>query len=217
MVVFLLAGGVIADRFGRTLIIQVSNVASGICQLAIAGLVISGHAEVWQLVVISAVQGTVMAVSFPAIASVMPQLVPRDQLKQANLLVSVQRNALTVIGPAVAGLLVVTAGAGWALAVDGVTYLLAAALLLKVRIPPPVPRAERPSAVAELREGWTYFRRTEWLWVIVLAFGVPQHDPGRRPAARWGRCSPRTRTSARADGGSSCPPRRWASCSAHSP
>ena len=94
-------------------------------------------------------------------ASVLPQLVPRDQLKQANLLVSVQRNALTVIGPAVAGLLVVTVGAGWALAVDGVTYLLAAALLLKVRIPPPAPRADRPSAVAELREGWTYFRSTD--------------------------------------------------------
>jgi len=172
MVVFLLAGGVIADRFGRTLIIQVSNVASGICQLAIAGLVISGEAEVWQLVVLCAIQGTVMSVSFPAMASVLPQMVPREQLKQANLLVSVQRNALTVIGPAVAGLLVVTVGAGWALAVDGVTYLLAAVLLLKVRIPPPAPRADRPSAVAELREGWAYFRRTEWLWVVVLAFGL---------------------------------------------
>ena len=65
MVVFLLAGGVIADRFGRTLIIQVSNVASGICQLAIAGLVISGQAEVWQLIVLRAVQGTVIVGELP--------------------------------------------------------------------------------------------------------------------------------------------------------
>jgi MFS family permease len=172
MVVFLLAGGVIADRFGRTLIIQVSNVMSGLCQLAIAGLVISGEAQIWQLVVLTAVQGTVMAVSFPALASVLPQLVPREQLKQANLLVSVQRNALTVVGPAVGGILVVTVGAGWALAVDGVTYLLAAMLLVRVQIPPPPAREDRPGAMAELREGWDYFRSTTWLWVVVLAFGA---------------------------------------------
>lgn len=172
MVVFLLAGGVIADRFGRTLIIQVSNVVSGLCQLAIAGLVISGGASLWQLIVLTAVQGTVSSVSFPALASVLPQMVPRDQLKQANLLVSVQRNALTVVGPAASGVLVVTVGAGWALAVDGATYLLAAALLARVRIPPPLPRADRPGAVAELREGWDYFRSTTWLWVIVLSFGA---------------------------------------------
>lgn len=172
VVVFLLAGGVIADRFGRTLIIQVSNVASGLCQLAIAALVISGEAQLWQLIVLSAIQGTVMAVSFPAIASVMPQLVPREQLKQANLLVSVQRNALNVLGPAASGILVVTVGAGWAVAVDGVTYLVAAALLTRVRIPAPPAREDRAGAVAELREGWDYFRSTTWLWVVVLAFGA---------------------------------------------
>jgi MFS family permease len=171
MVVFLLAGGVIADRFGRTLVIQVSNVVSGLCQLAIAALVISGEAEIWQLVVLTAVQGTASSVSFPAMASVLPQLVPRDQLKPANLLMSVQRNALTVVGPAVSGILVVTVGAGWALAVDGTTYLVAAALLTRVRIPPPLPREDRPGVLGELREGWTYFRTTTWLWVIVLAFG----------------------------------------------
>ena len=172
LVVFLLAGGVIADRFGRTVVIQVSNVVSGVSQLAIAALVISGEAQIWQLIVLTAIQGTASSISFPAMASVMPQLVAREQLKQANLLMSVQRNALTVVGPAVAGILVVTVGAGWALAVDGVTYLLAAALLLRVSIPAPVAREDRPSAVAELREGWTYFVSTTWLWVIVLAFGA---------------------------------------------
>ena len=172
MVVFLLAGGVIADRFGRTLVIQVSNVVSGVCQLAIAGLVISGQAEIWQLVVLTSLQGTASSMSFPAMASVMHQLVPRGQLKPANLLMSVQRNALTVVGPAVSGILVVTVGAGWALAVDGATYLLAAVLLTRVKIPPPPAREDRPGAIAELREGWTYVRTTTWLWVVVLAFGA---------------------------------------------
>ncbi|MDX6372424.1 MAG: hypothetical protein QOD98_1412, partial [Nocardioidaceae bacterium] len=172
LVLFLLVGGVIADRFGRTLVLQVCNVAAGLTQLAVAGLVISGTAELWQLVVLSALSGTAMAISFPALASVMPQLVPRDQLQPANVLMSMQRGTLNVIGPTIGGVLVVTVGAGWAVAVDGFTYLLAAALLLLVQIPPPLPRAEEASVVEELREGWRYFRSTTWLWVIVVAFGI---------------------------------------------
>ncbi|WP_193612054.1 MFS transporter [Nocardioides lijunqiniae] len=170
MVVFLLVGGVVADRFGRTLVIQTANVVSGLCQLSIAALVLGGHAQVWQLVCLAAVIGTSSAMSFPALASVLPQLVPREQLQQANVLISMMRGTLTVIGPSLAGILVVTAGPGWALAVDGTTYLVSAALLLRVRIPAPVRRQDKPTMLVELREGWTVFRSTTWLWVVVLAF-----------------------------------------------
>jgi MFS family permease len=170
LVVFLLAGGVIADRFGRTLVIQISNVLAGLSQLAIAYLVISGTAQLWQLVVLTSINGVVAAISFPALASVLPQLVPRSQLQPANVLMSMVRNALTIIGPSVAGLLVVGAGAGWAVAVDGVTYLLAAILLLRVKLPPPPERADQASVLTDLREGWAFFTRTTWLWMVVLAF-----------------------------------------------
>lgn len=172
MVVFLLAGGVIADRFGRALVIQVSNVVAGLTQLAIAALVISGSAQLWQLVVLSAVNGVVASISFPALASLLPQLVPREQLQPANVLVSMTRNALTIVGPTVAGVLVVSVGAGWAVAIDGLTYLGAAALLLPVDVPPPLPRGDKPSIFVELREGWSFFVGTTWLWVVVLSFCV---------------------------------------------
>lgn len=170
LVVFLLAGGVIADRFGRTLVIQTCNVAAGLSQLAIAFLVLSGEAELWQLIALTAVNGVAAAVSFPALASVLPQLVPRDQLQSANVLTSMVRSVLTIVGPSVAGILVVTLGAGWALAIDGVTYLASAMLLLEVVLPAPARRAEGTSTITELREGWTFFRQTTWLWVVVLAF-----------------------------------------------
>jgi MFS family permease len=171
-VLLLLAGGVIADRFGRTLVIQVCNVLAGVTQLAIATLVITGAAELWQLAALSAVNGAVAAISFPALASVMPQLVPRDQLQPANVLMSMQRGIVSVLGPTAGGVLVVTLGAGWAVAIDGVTYLVAAAILLPVKIPPPLPHDEQTTMVAELREGWRYLRSTTWLWVIVLVFGA---------------------------------------------
>jgi MFS family permease len=172
MVLFMLAGGVIADRFGRTLVIQTSNVLAGLTQLATAVLVLTGTAQLWQLIALSAVNGVVAAVSFPALASVMPQLVPRDQLQPANVLLSMQRGVVSVVGPTVGGILVVATGAGWAVAIDGATYLAAATLLTLVRIPPPPAKEERTSMVEELREGWVYFRATTWLWVVVAAFGV---------------------------------------------
>ncbi|WP_196240628.1 MFS transporter [Nocardioides anomalus] len=172
MVLFLLVGGVIADRFGRTLVIQTCNVLSGLTQLAIGFLVLTGTAELWQLVALTAVNGVVSAASLPALAGVLPQLVPREQLQPANVLISMQRGVLNVGGPALGGVLVVTIGAGWAVAIDGVTYLLSAAVLLLVRLPPPAPRDEQSSVLVDLREGWGYFRRTTWLWVVVLAFSA---------------------------------------------
>jgi MFS family permease len=172
LVVFLLFGGVIADRFPRTLVLQVSNLASAATQAAVAYLVISGEAQLWTVIALEALNGTVSAVSFPAMASVVPQLVPREQLQRANALLSLVRGGLTVLGPTVGALLVVTVGAGWALAFDAATWVVAAVLLLPVRLPPRPPAREGASTVSELREGWTYFRTTTWLWVVVLAFGV---------------------------------------------
>jgi MFS family permease len=172
MVAFLLFGGVIADRFPRTLVLQLSNLLSALTQGVVAWLVISGEAELWMLIVLEVCNGTVSAVSFPAMAGMVPQLVTREQLQPANALLSLSRGGLTIIGPTVAALLVVTVGAGWALAVDALSWLVAALLLLRVRIPPRPERKEQASTVRDLREGWTFFVGTTWLWVVVLAFGV---------------------------------------------
>ena len=172
MIALLLYGGVIADRFPRTLVLQFSNLSSAVSQGAIALLVITGQAEIWMLVVLSVVHGIVSGIGFPAMASVLPQLVQRSELQPANALVSLTRNGMMVLGPTVGALLVVTVGSGWALAVDATTWLLSALLLLPVRLPAREPRAEAPDTVRELREGWSFFRATPWLWTVVVGFGV---------------------------------------------
>jgi MFS family permease len=170
MVALLLWGGVIADRFPRELVLQFSNLASAVSQGAIAALVITGTAELWMLVALGAVNGTVSALSLPAMASILPQLVPRDQLQRANALVSLVRGALTVVGPTVGALLVVTVGAGWAVGVDAATWLLSSILLGFVRVPRQERSTEQPGTVAELAAGWSYVRHTTWLWAVVLGF-----------------------------------------------
>ncbi|WP_067428701.1 MFS transporter [Nocardioides jensenii] len=173
LVLFLLIGGVIADRIDRALVMQVSNLLAALTQGIVAWLVISGNAELWQLIVLEAINGTVSAASFPAMSSVVPQLVPRSQLQPANVLLSMTRGGLAIIGPSAAAILVVTVGSGWALAVDACTWLIAALCLTRVQIP----RRDRsgdpaPNMIRELKEGWSVFTGHTWLWVIVLAFGI---------------------------------------------
>ena len=172
MVLLLLYGGVVADRLPRHLVIQASNIGSAITQGLIAFLVISGQAELWMLIVLAVVHGIISGLGFPAMASVVPNLVPRTQLQPANALLSLTRGGLTVIGPTLGALLVVTIGSGWALAIDAFTWFLSALFLLNVTIPPREPSTEPPNTLRELREGWSFFWSTTWLWVVVVGFGI---------------------------------------------
>lgn len=171
LVAFMLFGGVLADRFPRALVMQLSNLVAALTQAVMAYLFITGSAELWMVLLLAAVNGTSDAAGFPAMAGLVPQLVPREHLQPANALLSLSRGGLTILGPTVGALFVVTVGPGWALAANAVMWVVASALLSPVTVPPRPPRQEQTSTFRELREGWTLFRTTTWLWVVVLAFG----------------------------------------------
>ena len=172
LTLFLLFGGVISDRLPRVLVLWAGSAVLAVTQGAAAALVITGVAELWMLVVLEAVNGTALALSWPAFSAILPQLVPRDLLQQANVLQSAVRGGLRIIGPTIAALLVVSVGPGWALAVDAVTWLVAGLVMLKVKVPAREASGEQSSTWTELREGWTFFRSTTWLWVVVAAFSL---------------------------------------------
>lgn len=168
-VVFVLAGGVIADRFPRHIVLLVSNLISAAAQAVIAVLVLTDHATVWRLVALGAVNGAASALLWPALQGLTPQTVPAAVLQQANALLRLSSNAAMIGGSAVAGILVAVLGPGWGLAVDATTYSLAAVCLSRIRLP----RADRirgGSVIVELREGWGEFRSRTWIWVIVVEF-----------------------------------------------
>lgn len=171
-VVFVLVGGLVADRFPRTLILQSSNVVSFLAQGAIGALLVSDHATLRSIMVLVAIGGAASAFGMPATEGVVPQLVARAHLQQANALMAFARRGAMVLGPAIAGMLVATAGPGWAIIADAATFLLATLALTRVRLPPALGSDETPSFLGQLREGWTQVRSRTWLWVIILAFGV---------------------------------------------
>ena len=135
LVVFLLVGGILADRIPRNRVMMGANVASAAAQASAAALLITGNAEVWQLAALAAVNGGASAFFFPASAGVVPQTVPASLLQQANALLQLAMNTAMIAGAALAGFLVAGVGPGWALAVDAATYLLAAGCVALMRLP----------------------------------------------------------------------------------
>jgi MFS family permease len=172
MVLLLLWGGVVADRYGKVAVLQVSNLTSALSQGLIAVLVVTGTAELWSLVALSLVHGIVSGLGFPAMSSMLPSVVDREHLQPANALLSLARSGISILGPTLAALLVVGVGPGWALAVDATTWLVSGLLLGLIGVPRTGRSAAGTSTLAELREGWGYVRSTQWLWVVVLGFGV---------------------------------------------
>lgn len=170
-VLFLLLGGVIADRLPRSIVLVGSNAMSGATQAAVAVLLISGHAHVWHLVVLEAVNGASFALFHPADSAVVPLTVPEGRLQEANGLLGLGRNITLILGAAFAGALVAAFNAGWAIAVDAATFLIAAALMSQMRAIKAA-AAGGSSFVADLRAGWREFTSHRWLWTIVAQFSL---------------------------------------------
>jgi MFS family permease len=170
-VVFILFGGVIADRLPRQVVMVWSCVLAALSQGAVATLVLTGDATVVWLAILGAVNGVVSAFAFPATSALLAQTVPGHIRKQANAVNRLGINAAMIAGASVGGLLVAGFGPGWGLVVDASTFALSAVLFGLVRVPDY--RAERTQGsniLSELREGWTEFVANTWVWVVVLAF-----------------------------------------------
>jgi MFS family permease len=169
LVAFVLLGGVWSDRLSRRSVMIASDVTRAGAQGASALLLVTGNAHVWQLVVLQAVHGTAEAFFLPASQALLPETVAAADLQQANALIAVSGNIANIGGPAAAGVLVATLGAGWGLAIDAGTFLASAAALWLMRVQAIVP-APRTGTFSELRAGWRAFRSRTWLWVSVLEF-----------------------------------------------
>jgi MFS family permease len=170
MVIFLLVGGIWADRLPRHLVMVTSNVISGLSQGAIAVLLLAGHAQIWQLMVLAAINGMSSAFFFPAATGIVPQTVPRSMLQSANAVLRLGQNSSWIVGAALGGLVVAATSPGIGIAVDAATFLLAALFTALIRLPREL-RMEGSNFFAELAEGWREFSSRMWLWVIVLQFG----------------------------------------------
>jgi MFS family permease len=170
--VFILAGGVWGDRLERRLVMLACDLIRAAAQLTLAALVITGDPALWEFVTLAAVVGAAESFFSPASTGLIPQTITAGRLQQANALIALTRSGTWVFGPAVSGVIVSVAGAGWVFAIDGVTFLASAFFLSFLRVDSAMPATERTSFVSELAHGWREVRSRQWLWTSLIAFGI---------------------------------------------
>lgn len=171
LAVFVLLGGVWADRVARQRVLITGDVVRALAQGVTAALLLAGVAHVWQLAALQALYGTAQGFSGPALVPLVAQTVDPADLQQANALVELSRNIAAVLGPALAGVIVAGIGAGWALAFDGASFLIGVGCLAVMRLAPVLLPA-RTTVLSELRAGWKAFSSRSWLLITVAWFAV---------------------------------------------
>jgi MFS family permease len=156
LVGFLLVGGVFADRLPRRAVMVVADLVRLCAQGAVALLVLTHHADVWELALLQAISGTATAFFNPASTGLTPMTVSAERLQQANALRGLALASTGIVGSALSGVLVVTVGPGRALAIDAASFGVSAIFLAQLRLPPHVTLAAH-SFARDLRDGWREF------------------------------------------------------------
>ncbi|MFF7727097.1 MFS transporter [Streptomyces sp. NPDC008001] len=163
---FILAGGVIADRMSRSRLMVIADGAGAVAYAGLAAMTLSGHAPLPGMCALAVIAGVATALFAPALDGVVPLVVPTERLQQANGLLRMSTNTCLCLGLALSGLVVAWVGAGWALALNALSFVVSAALTGRLRLPA---RPTKASSVgADLRQGWREFASRQWLWVVVV-------------------------------------------------
>lgn len=170
-VVLLPIGGVWADRLPRQLVMLSSDSIRAVAELTIAVLLLTGHAQLWTLIVLAVADGAASAFFMPASGALVPQTVGASHLQQANALMGLTRSTTWVLGPAVSGILVAVAGPGWVFAIDSVSFIASAVSLAMLRVPP-MPAKEQTSFFAELAAGWRAVSSRTWYLINLCSHAL---------------------------------------------
>ncbi len=165
-----LAGGVVADRVSRRWLMVGADLVRMSGLAASAALLIAGTAQLWELVVLQALVGTAAGFFYPASTGLLPLVVRPQLLQQANGFRGISDGVARIVGPVLAGLIVVVSSPGWALAVDAATFGVSAVSLAFLHLPAHE-RPPRQRFLHDLADGWREFSSRTWVWATVVFAG----------------------------------------------
>ena len=178
MLLFLLIGGVAADRFHRQRVMFWSDSSRAIAVLGIALLGATHLLQIWHLVLLSLYLGTVRGFFSPAYTALIPNLVEKEELASANALTELSSQLYTLLGPLLGAGCITLAGPAVAFAFDGFTFLISALCLGVLRLPATsvrstlsTKRGARASG-SELREGLRYVMGSPFLWMTITLAAI---------------------------------------------
>ncbi len=173
--VFLLIGGVMADRLPRQRVMFASDVSRGVLVIVMAVLMQTQLLALWHVYVASLIFGFVDAFFEPAYIALVPDITPAEILPSANSLTALSGQFSGIIGPSLGAAFVALGGTAITFMLDGVSFFVAAGCVLPI-LALVVARAQkadsRPNVIKDLREGLSAIFGSAWLWLTITLAGV---------------------------------------------
>ncbi len=164
-------GGLAADRYSRHRIVIVTQTLAMLQAAALAALTLSGRIEIWHVLALALLLGTVNAFDMPGRQSLLIHLAGKEDLLNAISLNSAVFNAARMVGPAVAGVLVARLGEGACFALNGLSFLAVIGSLLAVRLPG-LRHSPPESPWAHLIDGFRYVHRSLPVRTLLAMMGA---------------------------------------------
>jgi MFS family permease len=172
ILLFMLIGGVVADRHDRRWLLTGSQYVQAFSAFMLALLMWTGMINVWFIFLLSFVAGCGQAFGGPAYQALIPSLVPRRDLPNAIALNSSQFNLSRVLGPGAGVAIVSTIGLAACFAVNGLSFFLVVIALAALHLPPHCPSPDRRALGAELKSGLFYVRDNRLMLTLTVLVAV---------------------------------------------
>lgn len=169
LILFMLFGGVIADRFQRNRIVGGSDIIGSVLVAFSAISLIAGFSSILLLAVMGALFGVLNALWWPAMSGVLPEILPKEKLQEGNAIIGLMSNIGVVFGTLLGGVIVTLTSPGWALLIDGISFFIAGLIVWNLKLDAKS-RIESPGILDDLRVGWREFISRSWLVTMVIAF-----------------------------------------------
>jgi MFS family permease len=160
--------GVIVDRVSRRNLLMLTQAGSMLLAFMLAILSFSGAVKEWHVIILAALLGVVNAFDAPARQAFVPEMVGKDDLPNAIALNSLMFNSARVLGPALAGLLLVLIGAGWCFTINGISFLAVILGLWLMKLPPHKNEYNLTSPWEQLVGGVRYTARSREMSALIL-------------------------------------------------
>lgn len=175
---FSLLAGVVADRFNKRNLIVLTQTCAMTLAFVLAALTYKGIVNVYYIMAIGFLLGTVNAFDAPTRQSFVIEMVGREDLTNAIALNSAMFNSARIVGPAIAGALIAAIGSAGAFFVNGLSFIAVIVGLLFMQVNHQIPKVHA-SVVEGLKEGFAFIRENRMvagllmLTAVISIFSIP--------------------------------------------
>ncbi|MEO6851956.1 MAG: MFS transporter [Mucilaginibacter sp.] len=170
---FSLLGGVVSDRYDRFRVLLTTQIASMIQASILAIIILIGHYQVWEMLMLSVMLGIINAFDVPARQSLVYEMIDdKKDLPNALALNSSMVNLSRLIGPAIAGFVLEKLGDGVCFVMNAVSFMAVIGSLLLMRLPKYVKKVHTENVFGELRDGLDYLKKTPSIAFVIIMLGL---------------------------------------------